>query len=477
MPDFLYRFPSLDKILSNDDLEEIGLNPIGKDELRKQEIYFASSDSLNDPMEGYEDIFWEGDEIVWRNLFCHYLKCLQVNCMEFILQGEESLTSNNIHIFGINEDCLTPQYQALTHSIIELFFENPLTREYPYQLSQKNRPIRRDELFFYLQTIHLFALQCIFTVFKEHQLTNYSLPENQEFNSQKTLISPGMWKIHNIAESSHSNILDFSEKMFDITQKYSNQIQTIFNYNNSLQLKRPNWKFLFLDFPTQYINELKKLLYPNWYTACFIETYNNPSMWSHYADSHKGVCLKFKTPNNSLSLTNCSQPTQKTVMQFYPINYQCKYPEIDFFRTIGVIPTPKLYEEWYGGPNNNLSSCAETLTNNEDAWRDNYWNLFYSRITTKLKDWEYEQEHRLICHNFMSDVEPCKKYSFKDLDGIIFGINTPEPVKQKIMKIIEEKCRLNDRNDFNFYQSFYSSSTGKIEKQHLNFLRFKQSKN
>lgn len=46
------------------------------EELAKQEIYFASPEKLNDPMEGYKDVFWSGDLIVWRYLFRHYLLCL-----------------------------------------------------------------------------------------------------------------------------------------------------------------------------------------------------------------------------------------------------------------------------------------------------------------------------------------------------------------------------------------------------------------
>ena len=27
-------------------------------------------------MEGYKDVFWSGDRILWRNLIRHYLRCL-----------------------------------------------------------------------------------------------------------------------------------------------------------------------------------------------------------------------------------------------------------------------------------------------------------------------------------------------------------------------------------------------------------------
>jgi hypothetical protein len=49
----LYRFRPIDRLLE-------------KNELRKQEIFFAKPENLNDPMEGFRDVFWKGDEIVWQ---------------------------------------------------------------------------------------------------------------------------------------------------------------------------------------------------------------------------------------------------------------------------------------------------------------------------------------------------------------------------------------------------------------------------
>jgi hypothetical protein len=50
---------------------------LGKyEELAKQEIHFSPPEELNDPMEGYKDVFWLGDRIIRRNLLRHCLLCL-----------------------------------------------------------------------------------------------------------------------------------------------------------------------------------------------------------------------------------------------------------------------------------------------------------------------------------------------------------------------------------------------------------------
>ncbi|TLD87247.1 hypothetical protein [Helicobacter sp. MIT 05-5294] len=38
-------------------------------ELENQEIYFAPLDELSDPMEGFRNLVFKGDKIVWKNLF------------------------------------------------------------------------------------------------------------------------------------------------------------------------------------------------------------------------------------------------------------------------------------------------------------------------------------------------------------------------------------------------------------------------
>jgi len=46
--------------------------------------------------------------------------------------------------------------------------------------------------------------------------------------------------------------------------------------------------------------------------------------------------------------------------------------------------------------------------------------------------------------------------------------------KVKIIKIIEEKCKENNRKEFDFYQANYSQSIGKMEIKKLNFIKFNE---
>lgn len=115
-------------------------------------------------------------------------------------------------------------------------------------------------------------------------------------------------------------------------------------------------------------------------------------------------------------------------------------------------------------------------TQDEEKWREKYWELFINSLTTKTKDWAYEEEWRLTINPSILDGEKVSKsvsYDFSNLDGIIFGINIRPDHKEKIVRIIESKCRETNRIDFKFYQSYYDSQSGRIEKQELSLLSFK----
>ena len=114
--------------------------------------------------------------------------------------------------------------------------------------------------------------------------------------------------------------------------------------------------------------------------CCFTKEENNLLMWSHYTESHKGVCLKFDILKDT-----------------------------DFF----VYPLPVNYRDDY--PDYNHLGNRQTLVNDI--------------VLSKSNDWSYEQEIRVLkIHE--NGLIPFKKNA---LIEIIFGCKTP---KREIDKII-----------------------------------------
>ena len=42
-------------------------------EIENGTFHFASKEELNDPLEGFVRVFWQGDKMAWEGLFRHYI--------------------------------------------------------------------------------------------------------------------------------------------------------------------------------------------------------------------------------------------------------------------------------------------------------------------------------------------------------------------------------------------------------------------
>ena len=230
------------------------------------------------------------------------------------------------------------------------------------------------------------------------------------------------------------------------------------------------------DFPRVYVEQLHRLLWPDWYTACFTESFDNSSVWAKYADGHKGVCLIFEALEKEGSSTlGLNQKTTDftgkasnnfITLPFRKVNYADSPGEIDFFRTICRTTKPELRGLWDTDEGGNLSEIEPDGC--EDV-RDNFFN----DATFKTKDWAYEQEYRLILENNSGKLNEKDHrkltYDFDSLKGIIFGMRTSTEDKMKIIEIIEKKkkCKGNNGTDFTFYQANYSLEDGNIHKRRM----------
>ncbi|MDO9404729.1 MAG: hypothetical protein Q7T87_11925 [Polaromonas sp.] len=155
MPDHYFRLRSVESLLG-----------VYK-ELETQTIYFASPEELNDPMEGFKDLFWLGDEILWTNLFKHYLRCVSVTFTLILLLGKEPVAWATIPVEEPNH-ANGPGADELDEKIFAEFFAQPSIAEFIKALARSGHPIRRDELSSYIRLMHPFASMVVQKVFGEN---------------------------------------------------------------------------------------------------------------------------------------------------------------------------------------------------------------------------------------------------------------------------------------------------------------------
>lgn len=118
--------------------------------------------------------------------------------------------------------------------------------------------------------------------------------------------------------------------------------------------------------------------------GCFSKRNDSILMWSHYGDSHKGVCLEFEVNEDDFSNINYSD--KKCFFNIYPI-------------------IESILKSDYLG-NNELYKSEE---NNEIALKP---------FLVKAKDWSYEEEVRFLCSLVKIDTLPFIKHD-KDNNYLI----------------------------------------------------------
>ena len=456
-------------------------------ELEQQTIYFASPEQLNDPMEGFRDIVWRGDKVVWTNLFKHYLYCLHRAYIDIKIFGDQfPFEAGRIPVLGRWDEPLTPQLGDLFDEIWKSFCEGHSLSALIDKIATMRHHVRYNELLFYLDNVHLAALNSIQEVHVDHGLS----PETERPQGSGEVIMSVLTgsDFFELIPQAEAKVKKFSEAMFSIVYQMSVERRLGFKYN--LRNARAgtfesNRQLLLVDFPTIYVERLEKLLWPQWYTACFTRGYHDSSLWAKYGDDHRGVCLIFEAAETddarSLSLkqvTGSSSYHQGgsrdhwnfAPMTFRDVSYSDKPGEIDFFRNIGMLPLKAIMDLWYTDDLGNTSECSSHIDSDMDIepWRKRHWDDYERDISIKSRSWEHEQECRLILHGLLEDALDDHRrtltYDFESLKGIIFGIRTTDDDKIKVVESVHNKCLENGRSDFQFFQAYYSHEHGDIRK-------------
>lgn len=467
----LYRFRSINGLLGEK-----------YQELERQSIFFAPPKLLNDPAEGFRDIYFKGDEVLWENLFKHYLASLTNIVYDYCLFGESESLEGSVQTIS-PENTIPEKLKDSWEEIKNAFFNREELVALISHIVEWKPSTSQVELNFYLNLIHPIALSCVLEKFGELGFVSVDISAIVDAYKSRKSIGETMNAMREATEGEDDSIkMDFLLEYF---QLQTQQFPLIYEYKSNIL--QPNKRLLTSGFPFSYIANLEQLMYPGWFTACFMSKATNSSVWGNYGDNHTGACLIFDaklednrqhsiTLNNALIGYGSNGPVKGTSsLPFHQIRYTHKQDGLNFFDSLGQLPIPAVNRQWLTNSNGKRSAYASTFN---DEWRKKYWENYYLPITQKSKDWEYENEYRLVLNNMGGQYENhgvTLNYNFNSLKGIIFGINTSFEHKLKIIKIIEGKVRENSHYGFKFYQAYYCRRTGEIKNTELSMVRFSRS--
>lgn len=139
------------------------------------------------------------------------------------------------------------------------------------------------------------------------------------------------------------------------------------------------------------INEVHKYyINQNIGVYCLSEDPVNILMWSHYANSHKGICLEFDIKRGGFFYNN-----------LLPVQYRKYYPKFE-------------------------------LSDYQDE-ENMMFAMHQQAICTKSVLWKYEKEWRVIA----DDIFGYKKFDKQDITKVLFGAKTSDDDKKRILSLFE----------------------------------------
>lgn len=466
MDSYVYRLRPIENLLDK------------HEELANLEIFFSTPEDLNDPMEGLDDVVWEGDEILWENLLRHYVLALMMAYTETVLQDEEEFDEPAIVAQMIPDDLWTDSLEERFRDTWQEFIQAPEIANLPALLSGLQRPIRKQALQCMLSLLHPLALRAVVGQAQTRGLvdTGEGTPSFASFAQSLTEF------VAALSEAGEEESDDDVGRVLTTLVGAVRDLALRHGIASRGTQQAGSWKkstSLFVTFPLRYVDELaERLLHPPWRVACFSRECTNASMWARYAGGHTGAALMLRVQGalddgatielDGVTGWQGNQPQRSSIR--YPLSlvaYGARPPRIDFFRSIATIPLPKVRSGWHTGENGEHSPTSEDITEDLDSWRNGLQETFQRKVATKLEDWKHEEEVRIVLQDWFGTQEAHPKYRFDpdSLAGIVFGAETRLEDKIQIVETVIENHLDDLPSDFRFYEMVYSAEGGTLDRR------------
>lgn len=186
------------------------------------------------------------------------------------------------------------------------------------------------------------------------------------------------------------------------------------------------------DFNKRVKDRLSKI-FAKFFVTCFSATSNpdNVLMWSHYTDSHKGFCIKYKVLDNKITHLEVEVPIFSV-------------PDFALKEVVDL----ELKHIDYKDNMNNKYSPVECLGPTDDKDKETMAKKIKEILHSKFKVWEYEKEYRLVSYPSKEEVEKSTYPQGKlidlpsdmlEIEEIIFGCRCPDKNIATIKQIFKDK--------------------------------------
>ena len=426
-------------------------------ELENGKFYFAEPEELNDPIEGYLKIFWQGDKAAWEGLLKNFVCSLFYNLQTHLLMarnfdgGQRNFLhdSDKVMLINFGQFANSPLNKIFAE-LGEKFLSEESVQKVADFYGNGNIKSCGKEAEFILRSVidaacHLCVKKC-----KSLGL----IPKTFEENFFDVAYEISFEDLKHVGDAERRRQIEKIENLnYDATE--SGLLALKFNrrdvYDSNYEFKQYLLQVKIF-FPRIYVEQLKKIMYPNGYVVCFSTTPTNSAMWGNYADNHKGICFIYETENfGGREVINFAHKS----LEVKPIKYAEQIIERNFFETLKHLDFLQA-EDWLTGAGG-IKSCKLAEDDSAGEYDDIYREKFYR----KTLDWRHEREYRIFLpdrfYRYGDKYSRQLKYDSAALRGIIFGLRTTLDDK---LELIQKLLRLRKSvRDFEFYQAEFDDET------------------
>lgn len=401
---------------------------------------FANQKELNDPMEGYVHLYWEGDKAAWEGLFKNYI-CSLYKCLDDGVKGVreeyllEDVVINDLH--HVANDAMYPLFQELSDAFIQ---DDSVQKCIEILMTVLKNRTGLNTLTLWLTLVSLTAYNiCAEKINERFQKEVLEIIKDWDYKYFQDLADVFL---------ENPSLMDLMNEIRD-----SWELDRIKSYFQKKKTQFELLDYIRETFSHLYVNQLKDIIYPEGFVVCFSVENDNSVMWGNYADKHRGVCLVYELEINSETgkvELEAAASGRKIDAEAGIMSYVNRPVQRNFFETLG--------KDGSGQVNSWLENSKFLKTSQTKKMQKQYQEDFKKKYFTKMEEWEYEEEFRLLVDGLAINFEEERFFKYKDnaLIGVCFGLETSNKDKARILEALRKIGK--DLNDFCFFQAEYNET-------------------
>ncbi len=243
------------------------------DELKNNYFYFALPQELNDPMEGFIKLYWDGDLVLWKNFIKHYLYTMANSVFNSYIDPKS--IKQQLPIFFDEEHYPSNEFKAIFEEIRDYYFSQTDVIELLDCLQVLNSlkiKITIKILECFMNFISKQALYSIILIFNKHNILNWNMS------------APGTLGIFKKFKELLPQVETEYPGVMSVLFEATNTIQTEFSISFKMEYEQNTNEmknFFFLDYHKLYLQQIKHILFSVPCTTCFMERNDLPSLWGY----------------------------------------------------------------------------------------------------------------------------------------------------------------------------------------------------